>query len=71
MNYSAVSHFRNIGWLSIVGEDQRGGGKRRESYCTEKLPFILVFSAEFLCSGCYPKRAGDEVSMVDWKEHGT
>lgn len=43
MYYSTVSHFRNIVWFSIVGEDQRGGGKRRESYYTEKLSFILVF----------------------------
>lgn len=47
MNYSAVSHFRNIGWLSIVGKDQRGGGKRRGSYHTEKLSFILGFQLSF------------------------
>lgn len=43
MYYSTVSHFRNIVWFSIVSEDQKGGRKRRESYCTEKLSFILVF----------------------------
>lgn len=58
MNYSTVSHFRNIGWLSIVGEDQRGGGKRRGSYCTEKLSFILVFQLSSFVLGVIQRELG-------------